>query len=70
MIHQVSGGTSGTASDISIYINEVNRMKDQMIRMLASDTGQSEDKVREDMERDHWMTAEEALDYGIIDKIL
>jgi ATP-dependent Clp protease protease subunit len=71
-IHQpiVSGGISGQASDIAIEAKEVLRLKDLLTKILAKNTGQSYEQITKDTDRDKHMTAEEALKYGIIDKII
>jgi ATP-dependent Clp protease protease subunit len=71
-IHQpiVSGGMSGQASDIEIEAKEVLRLKDLLTNILAKNTGQTFDQIIKDTDRDKHMTAEEALKYGLIDKIL
>ena len=69
MIHQPLGGASGQATDVEIRAKWLLRTKDKMIRMMSEMTGQSEDKLRVDCERDYFMSAEEALNYGIIDQI-
>ena len=71
-IHQplVSGGISGQASDIEIEAKEILRLKDLLTKILSKNTGQSYEKIIEDSDRDKNMTAEEALKYGLIDKII
>ena len=69
MIHQPLGGASGQATDVEIRAKWLLRTKDKMIRMMSEMTGQEEGKLRLDCERDYFMTAEEALQYGIIDQI-
>ncbi len=69
MIHQPLGGGSGQATDVEIRAKWLMRTKDKMIRMMSEMTNQPEDKVRQDCERDYFMTAEEALEYNIIDQI-
>ena len=70
MIHQPSGGTEGQATDIEIRARRILNMKDNLNRILAERTGQDLEKVRNDTERDYFMTAAEAKEYGIIDEIL
>jgi len=70
MIHQVLGGMEGQASDIKIRAERILRMKDDLNRMLAKNTGQTLKKVEEDTDRDNFMTAEEARKYGLIDKVI
>ncbi len=69
MIHQPLGGASGQATDVEIRAKWLLRTKDKMIRLMSEMTGQGEDRLRQDCERDYFMTAEEALSYGIIDQI-
>lgn len=70
MIHQPSGGFQGQVTDIDIHAREVLRMKRNLNAILAANVGKPEEKVAEDTERDYFMTAEEAMNYGIVDKIL
>ena len=70
MIHQPSGGTSGPASDIAIHAEHIVKIKKKMNRILAERTGQPLEKVEADTERDTFLSAEEALKYGIIDEII
>lgn len=70
MIHQVMGGAQGQASDIKIQAEEILRVKDQLNKILAKHTGHPIEKVEKDSDRDYYMTAEEAMKYGIIDKII
>jgi ATP-dependent Clp protease protease subunit len=70
MIHQVLGGTQGQATDIEIHARDILRTKEQMNRILAERTGQPYDKVVRDTERDYFMTAQEALDYGLVDQVI
>ncbi len=70
MIHQVMGGAEGQASDIKIRAEHILKIKDRMNRILAAHTGQKIATVEKDSDRDHFMTAQEAVDYGIIDKII
>ena len=69
MIHQPLGGASGQATDVQIRAEWLLKTKEKMIRMKAEMTGQPEDVIRRDLERDHFMSAQEALEYGIIDEI-
>ena len=69
MIHQPLGGASGQATDVEIRANWLLRTKDKMIRMMSEMTGKPEERLRLDCERDYFMSAEEALEYGIIDQI-
>ncbi len=70
LIHQVSGGFEGPATDIEIHAREALSLRKRLDEILAEQTGQELDKVEKDTERDYFMTAEESLAYGIIDKIL
>ncbi len=69
MIHQPSGGSQGQASDIEIQAREILFLRKRMNEIMASHTGRSVDELAKDTERDNFMTAQDALDYGIIDKI-
>ena len=70
MIHQPSGGAKGQATEIEIVAKQILRTKERLNRILSENTGQPFEKVAEDTERDNWMSAEEALEYGIVDKII
>ncbi len=70
MIHQPLGGAQGQATDIDIQAREILKTRDSLNIILAEHTGQPIEKIREDTERDYFMTAEEAKEYGIIDKII
>lgn len=70
MIHQPSSAFRGTASDIEISAKETLKVKDLMENILVKATGQKSAKIRKDMDRDKYMTAEEALNYGLIDKVI
>lgn len=70
MLHQPYGGITGQAEDIRIQADEVLRDKKRLNQIIAKCTGKDESRVREDTERDRYMTAEEALEYGIVDEIL
>ncbi len=70
MIHQPSGGARGTAADIEIQMDEIIKTRNLGAKILAENCGQPLEKVMKDINRDHWMSAEESLDYGIIDGIL
>jgi ATP-dependent Clp protease protease subunit len=70
MIHQPMSGAQGQASDIEIAAKEVLKLRDELYEIIASHTGQKFDKIYEDSDRDYWMKAKEALDYGMIDEIL
>ena len=70
MIHQPSGGTQGQATEIQIAAEHILRPKKKLNEILAANTGKPVEKVAEDTERDNWLTAEEALEYGLVDKII
>ena len=70
MIHQVLGGARGQATDIEIHARDILRTKDQMNKILAERTGQPLEKIQRDTERDYFMTADEAKDYGIVDQVI
>jgi ATP-dependent Clp protease protease subunit len=70
MIHQPMGGTQGQASDIEIQARELLRLKKELNRILSEKTGKPYDKVVKDSERDYYMSAEEACEYGLIDKVV
>ena len=70
MIHQPLGGAKGQATDIEIEAKEILRMKMMLNELLAEHTGQKVERIKKDTERDNFMTAEEALEYGLIDKII
>ena len=70
MIHQPSGGAKGQATEIEIVAKQIVRTKERLNRILSENTGQPIEKVALDTERDNWMTAEEALEYGLVDKII
>ena len=69
MIHQVMGGASGQAVDVQIAAQRIGRMKDSLNAMLADFTGQPLERIRIDTDRDHFMTAEEAIAYGMVDSL-
>jgi ATP-dependent Clp protease protease subunit len=69
MLHQPLGGVQGQATDIDIHAREILRMKDTLNELLAKHTGQPKDRITRDTERDFFMSAQEAKDYGIIDEI-
>ncbi|HRK56602.1 MAG TPA: ATP-dependent Clp endopeptidase proteolytic subunit ClpP [Burkholderiaceae bacterium] len=69
MIHQPSGGAQGQASDIEIHAQEILKTRERLNRVLAEKTGQSVEKIARDTERDNFMSADDALSYGIVDKI-
>ena len=70
MIHQPSGGAQGQATDIAIHAEQILRVKRKMNEILSNNTGKPLEQLEKDVERDHFMTAEEALSYGLIDEII
>ncbi len=70
MIHQPMGGFEGQASDIEIQAREILKLKTELYQIIAFHTGNPLEKVEKDSDRDHWMTSQEAVDYGMIDEIL
>ncbi|MAC84469.1 MAG: ATP-dependent Clp protease proteolytic subunit, partial [Arcobacter sp.] len=70
MIHQPLGGAQGQATDIQIQAKEIQRMKDGLNAMIAEQTGQDIEKVEKDTDRDNFMSAQEACDYGLIDEVI
>ncbi len=70
MIHQPSGGAQGQATEIEIAAEHILKCKEQLNRILAANTGQPYEKIKEDTERDNFMTAQEALEYGLIDVVV
>lgn len=70
MIHQPSSGAQGQASDIEIAVREVLKLKKELYQIMSEHTGQTPEKIWEDSERDKWMIAEEAKEYGLIDEVI
>ena len=70
MIHQPSGGFSGKSTDMEINLREILKLKTELYNIISEHSGQPFEKVEKDSERDFWMTAEEALEYGMIDEVL
>lgn len=70
MIHQPLGGARGQASDIEITAREIQKLKEELYRIISNHSGQEYDKVWKDSDRDYWMTASEAKEYGMIDEVL
>ena len=69
MIHQPLGGIQGQASDIEITAREILKLKDELYQIISDHSGQTMEKIRQDADRDYWMKAQEALEYGLIDKV-
>jgi ATP-dependent Clp protease protease subunit len=70
MIHQPLGGAQGQASDIEITYKEISKLKKELYDILSYHSGQPFDRIEKDSDRDYWMTAEEAKEYGMIDEVL
>ncbi|MCY1720303.1 ATP-dependent Clp endopeptidase proteolytic subunit ClpP [Prolixibacteraceae bacterium Z1-6] len=70
MIHQPMGGAQGQASDIEITAREIKKIKTELYSIIAEHSGQTFEQIEKDSDRDYWMTAQEAVDYGMIDEIL
>ena len=70
MMHQPSGGIGGTASDIKIQAEQLIHIKKQMAELIAEHTGQTEEQIEQDSDRDRWFTAAEAKDYGFVDHVI
>ena len=70
MIHQPLGGASGQATEIKIAAERILKLKEKLNKMLAANTGKSIEVINNDTERDYFMSSDEALDYGIVDKII
>jgi ATP-dependent Clp protease, protease subunit len=70
MVHQPSSGTRGKVTDMEIDLKESLRIKHRLNEIMARNTGQTVERIKNDMERDYWMNAEESKDYGIVDKII
>ncbi|BCH55003.1 ATP-dependent Clp protease proteolytic subunit [Agrobacterium vitis] len=70
LLHQPSGGTRGMASDIEIQAREIIKMNQRLIKIFSKATGQTEEKIAKDIDRDYWLSAEQAKDYGLVSKIV
>ncbi|MGN0187706.1 MAG: ATP-dependent Clp endopeptidase proteolytic subunit ClpP [Paludibacteraceae bacterium] len=70
MIHQPMGGMQGQASDMEITVREIQKLKNELYQIIAEHSGNTFDRIAADSDRDYWMTAQEALEYGMIDNIL
>lgn len=70
LIHEPSGGVGGSATDIEIQLHEIVKMRERLIKIIARETDQSVEKVSSDIDRDHWMSAEEAIDYGLASRMI
>ncbi|MDY4954448.1 MAG: ATP-dependent Clp endopeptidase proteolytic subunit ClpP [Candidatus Onthomonas sp.] len=70
MIHQPAAGTQGKVTDMEIDVERFLKIKERMNRMLAENTGKTVEEIKRDTERDHWFSAEEAKDYGLVDQVI
>ena len=70
MMHQPSAGAGGQASDIEITVNQVKKLKRELYEVVAAHSGQDVDRIAADFDRDFWMTAQEAKEYGLVDEVL
>lgn len=70
MIHQPMGGAEGPATDIEITTREILKLRDELYEIIATHSGNTIDRIRKDSDRDYWMTAKEAMEYGMIDEVL
>lgn len=70
LIHQPSGGIGGKVTDIAIQAQQIERMRERLAKVIADATGTKIEKVREDIERDHWLNTDEAVSYGILSKVI
>ena len=70
LLHQPAGGTRGMAADIEIEAKEILRMRERLVRIISEETGQPIERINKDIHRNHWMTAKEAIDYGMVTKVI
>jgi ATP-dependent Clp protease protease subunit len=70
LLHQPAGGARGMAADIEIEAKEILRMRERLVRIISEETGQPIERINKDIHRNHWMTAEEAIEYGMVTRIV
>jgi ATP-dependent Clp protease protease subunit len=70
LLHQPAGGTRGMAADIEIEAKEIIRMRERLVRIISEETGQPIERINKDIHRNHWMTADEAIDYGMVTRVI
>ena len=70
LLHQPAGGTRGMAADIEIEAKEILRMRERLVRIIAEETGQPIERINKDIQRNHWLTADEAIDYGMVTSVI
>jgi len=70
LLHQPAGGTRGMAADIEIEAKEILRMRERLVRIISEETGQPIERINKDIHRNHWMTADEAIEYGMVARVI
>jgi len=70
LLHQPAGGAHGMAADIEIEAKEILRMRERLVRIISEETGQPIERINKDINRNHWLTAQEAIDYGMVARII
>ena len=70
LLHQPAGGTRGMAADIEIEAREILLMRERLVRIISEETGQPIERINKDIHRNHWMTADEAIDYGMVTRVI
>ena len=70
LLHQPAGGARGMAADIEIEAREILRMRERLVRIISEETGQPIERINKDINRNHWMTADEAIDYGMVTSVI
>jgi ATP-dependent Clp protease, protease subunit len=70
LLHQPAGGTRGMAADIEIEAREILRMRERLVRIISEETGQPIERINKDINRNHWLTADEAIEYGMVTSII
>jgi len=70
LLHQPAGGTRGMAADIEIEAKEILRMRERLVRIISEETGQPIERINKDIHRNHWMTADEAIEYGMVTSVI
>ena len=70
LLHQPAGGTRGMAADIEIEAKEILRTRERLVRIISEETGQPIERINKDIHRNHWMTADEAIDYGMVTRVI
>ena len=70
LLHQPAGGARGMAADIEIEAREILRMRERLVRIISEETGQPVERINKDIHRNHWMTAEEAIEYGMVTTVI